>query len=384
MKFPAAVVAALCFLPAVASAQITTAGGVVVDSVTGQPISGALVSLTGNGFAQSVASRDDGSFRFTKVTPGTYTLAARRLGFAPLEMPIPIEENGVRIKVSLVRITALDTVRARPGTGIGGQVGTLKTLRPLANAEIAIVGVGVRAKTDSVGRFYVPLKAPGTYVVRARTAGYEPVALSVVVPRDSTARLMLLMDTATSARSNAHELAWVEFNERARMRGTRSAIISHGELAQTGEPGLLEALQIVPAISSKQLRFGQFVCIFVDGRPQAAAGLRTWDVDEVEAVEVYTRRTRAPRSPGHSRVPHAVTSASQPKCRTRSRRHATGSAGWSSGRSASSRSEAHHHFSRTRGNGHTGFCPTRPTHPDRRGRLARPEDLNRAVLRPEA
>jgi hypothetical protein len=292
MKFPLAVAAAM-LLPVLGGAQITVAGGIVVDSVSGQPIGGVLVSLSGSGYTQSVASRDDGTFRFTRVTPGTYTLAARRLGFAPLEMPIPIEDNGVRIKVSLVRITTLDTVHAQPGTGIGGQVGTLKTLRPLQNAEITVVGIGGRARTDSAGRFYLPLKAPGTYVVRARTAGYEPVALSVVVPRDSTARLMLLMDTATTPRSNAHEIAWVEFNERARMRGSKSAIVSHAELAQTGEAGLMEALLGTKAISTKQLRFGQTVCVFVDGRPQAASGLRTWDVDQVEAVEVYTIDSRS-------------------------------------------------------------------------------------------
>jgi hypothetical protein len=36
------------------------------------------------------------------------------------------------------------------------------------------------------------------------------------------------------------------------------------------------------------MRFGQTVCVFVDGRPAASSPLRQWDVDQVEAVEVYT------------------------------------------------------------------------------------------------
>ena len=72
------------------------------------------------------------------------------------------------------------------------------------------------------------------------------------------------------------------------MRGTKSAIISHTELARTGEPGLLDALQRVPSITARQLRFGQTVCVFVDGRPAAGAPLKFWDVEQVEAVEVYT------------------------------------------------------------------------------------------------
>jgi hypothetical protein len=288
MRISTVVAAALLVLPAVAYSQITPTVGIVVDSVTGRPIEGVLVSLTGGGYSQSTASHDDGTFRFSKVTPGTYTLTARRLGYARLQMPIPIEENGVRIKVSLVHLTTLDTVIALPGTGIAGQVGTLNSLRPLASADISVIGIGARFRTDSAGRFFVPLKVPGTYVVRARTPGYEPVTLSVVVPRDSTARLMLLMDTTSTQKSNAFEIAWQEFNDRARMRGSKSAIVSHSELAKTGELGLMEALQRVPSISGKQLRFGQTVCVFVDGRPASGIPLRLWDVEAVEAVEVYT------------------------------------------------------------------------------------------------
>ena len=281
--------ALLLALPVVAAAQITLAGGAVVDSASGQPIEGVLLSLSGNGYSQSVVSHEDGSFRFSKVTPGTYRLTARRLGYAKLEIPIPIEENGVRIRVALVRVARmLDTIVARPGTGIGGQVGTLSALEPLGGVEVTVVGIGQRARTDSTGRFFVSLRNPGTYVVRARAPGYEPVSLSVFVPRDSTSRLMLLMDTATTERSNAYELARREFGERARMRGTKSAIVSHTELARTGEPGLLDALRRVPSIASRQLRFGQTVCVFVDGRPAAGAPLKFWDVEQVEAVEVYT------------------------------------------------------------------------------------------------
>src|SRR3954464_14221299 len=122
MRISSIVAAALFCLPVAARSQITPTVGIVVDSVTDRPIEGVLVTLSGNGYSQSIASHDDGGFRFTKVTPGTYTLAARRLGYARLQITIPIEDNGVRIKISLVRVTTLDTVVARTGTGIGGQV----------------------------------------------------------------------------------------------------------------------------------------------------------------------------------------------------------------------------------------------------------------------
>jgi hypothetical protein len=325
MRFSIVAAAALLLAPAIAHSQITPAVGVAVDSVTGRPIEGVLMTLSGHGYSQSTATRDDGSFRFTKVTPATYTLTARRLGYARLEMSIPIEDNGVRIKVSLVKLTNLDTVVALPGTGIGGHVGTLNSLRPLANADISVVGIGTRVRTDSMGRFFVPLKVPGTYVVRARTPGYEPVALSVVVPRDSTARLMLLMDTTSSQKSNAYEIAWQDFNDRARLRGSKSAIVSQAELARTGELGLMDALQRVPSVTGKQLRFGPMVCVFVDGRPASGVPIRLWDVEAVEAVEVYTgdsksefTGTLARASRGYECQPTEITDTS-PTARDRIR-----------------------------------------------------------------
>ena len=64
--------------------------------------------------------------------------------------------------------------------------------------------------------------------------------------------------------------------------------VSHAELARTGEVGLMEALPRVTAIANKQLRFGQTVCVFVDGRPASGVPLRLWDIEAIEAVEVYT------------------------------------------------------------------------------------------------
>lgn len=276
-----------------AVAQVSPVTGTVVDSATGNPVAGALVALVGNGYVQAVSSRDDGAFRFTNVTPGSYTMSVRRLGFAALQLTIPIDANGVHVRAAVVRIAALDTVRANPGTGIAGEVGALTPLRPLANAEVLVVGVGAVLRTDSTGRFFLPLRQAGTYVVRAKSPGYLPVALSVRVTRDSTARVMLLMDTATAGISSAYELAWREFADRARLRGTKSALVSHGELARTGEPGLMDALQRVPSLSAAQLHFGETVCVFINGRPAAGSPLAAWDVGQVEVVEVYTGERRS-------------------------------------------------------------------------------------------
>src|SRR4051812_36998209 len=151
-------VAALA-LPAALTAQLTSFSGTIVDSISRTPLPGVLVTMSGNGFGQTVSSRDDGSFTFRRVTPGTYRIVARRLGFAPMDFSVPVAENGVKLNVALVRIAMLDTVRARTGTGIAGEVGTLRTLRRLGGADLQVVGLtGVRTRADSSGRFFIPLK----------------------------------------------------------------------------------------------------------------------------------------------------------------------------------------------------------------------------------
>lgn len=292
-------VAPLCLIaPVIAAAQVATVTGVVADSLGGQPLPGTVVSLAGNGYAQKVSSGADGSFRFTRTTPGTYTLSARRLGYAPMRATISVVENGVPLRVLLSRAVSLDTVRVRSGMGIAGEVGILRTLRPLSGVEVQVIGVGTRLQTDSAGRFFLPLRNAGAYVVRARMAGYEAQTISVVVARDSTTGLMMLLDSASSTSSNAYEMAWRTFGDRARLRGSMSALVPRSDLLRHGEVSLLAALQRAPGVADKQLRFGPTVCLFIDGRPAAATPIGSIDPELIEAVEVYTfdRRSDETRS----------------------------------------------------------------------------------------
>jgi hypothetical protein len=66
----------------VVSAQTGRITGTVTDSAAGFPVGGVTISVTGlNLGAQSA---DDGRYTFASVPPGTYTVEARRLGYAPM------------------------------------------------------------------------------------------------------------------------------------------------------------------------------------------------------------------------------------------------------------------------------------------------------------
>ena len=65
-----------------ARAQTGRITGLVADSSTGSPVAGVSVVITGT--TLGAVSSDNGRYTIAVVSPGTYTLEARRLGFLPV------------------------------------------------------------------------------------------------------------------------------------------------------------------------------------------------------------------------------------------------------------------------------------------------------------
>ena len=278
----------LIALPLVAAAQQPDVTGFVRDSTSTRPLAGAALVLAGTGYQQTTQTDETGAFRFVGTRPGSYVLAVRRLGYEPWRGAVEVTTRGANVNISLVRVTTLDTVRVRPGMAIFGAVGDYRDLRPLANAEVQVVGVGARARTDEGGRFFVPLSKPGAYVVRVRREGFDAQTISATVAKDDAVELSVLLDPATKDASNKYEQAWAEFGDRIRMRGSRSALVSHSELMRKGNVSLLDALTQSPTLINKNLRFGDQVCVFVDGLPSVTTPIWKIETSAIEAIEVYT------------------------------------------------------------------------------------------------
>lgn len=73
-----------------ARAQVRTGAiwGSIVDAQTGQPLPATYVRVRELG--RNELSHSDGSFHFERLAPGTYTLLAQRLGYAPLERTVQV------------------------------------------------------------------------------------------------------------------------------------------------------------------------------------------------------------------------------------------------------------------------------------------------------
>src|SRR5690348_4406606 len=81
----------------------TTIAGTVVDSVSGQPVAGAMLYLVGQSLRTT--SGANGGFTLTGVKKGSLVLQVRRLGYQPRALRLAAGESGT---------TQLDTLRLAP------------------------------------------------------------------------------------------------------------------------------------------------------------------------------------------------------------------------------------------------------------------------------
>lgn len=104
LALPSAVAASLAdTLPGIRTAfSLPLSGaihGTVVDSESGNPVVGARVRLLELG--RSELSHGDGSFHFDNLAPATYAVSVSRVGYAPAERSVRVENDPVRVRLSL-------------------------------------------------------------------------------------------------------------------------------------------------------------------------------------------------------------------------------------------------------------------------------------------
>ncbi len=98
--------------------------GVVVDSVSGDPVAGATLSL--NGRPALTETRRDGSFVFTAVSAPGERISVRKIGYEPMEAPVQAPSRDGWIDVGTIHISpisaALPAVVIRGGTRVRGEM----------------------------------------------------------------------------------------------------------------------------------------------------------------------------------------------------------------------------------------------------------------------
>jgi hypothetical protein len=159
-----------------------TIAGVVRDTA-GRPLEDADVLVLQ--LQARVRTRADGSFLFSQLKPGKYTLEARHIGYKPMTAKVTVKDSGAVLAFRMQRTTfslpARVTIATRGGlSGVVADTG----FRPLGGVKVTVNGANLMTETDSAGAFFVPAKA-GQYLVVLKRSGYARQIVSVTVPVDS-------------------------------------------------------------------------------------------------------------------------------------------------------------------------------------------------------
>jgi hypothetical protein len=149
-----------CAAGAMAQTPDSVVEGTVADAISGAPIGGASVAISGCGKFASAVTGTPGKFRAEGLPPCRYQVSARKVGYVGSDYNAPPE---------LVSPGAAASVRLMPTADVEGRVFDEEN-RPVAGVNVYAVRVAasVHAVTDEGGRYVLEHLAPGDYTVDIR------------------------------------------------------------------------------------------------------------------------------------------------------------------------------------------------------------------------
>src|ERR1041384_5542176 len=114
-----------------------TAGGSVKGTLadeSGAVIPAVTVAITGNGISKTGQTQADGSYSFTGLAPGQYTVSANVPGFAPFSAPITVNAAGaVQLPIQL-------SIRAeKQEVTVQSEAGPALSVEPDDNATAMVI-----------------------------------------------------------------------------------------------------------------------------------------------------------------------------------------------------------------------------------------------------
>jgi hypothetical protein len=279
--------------PSLSRGQSVTVRGVVRDSTTNLPIAGAVVTITAKNDATATRSDEAGEFSLGKVPSGLFGLQVRRIGYRPIDREIRFDHDTTVVVLVSPNAQQLAPVRVGArGAGIYGIIATAAGMQPIAGARVFVGGIHDPAVTDSTGEFFIPLKAPGSFVLRVAAKGFGADMFTLEVKKDQVAEASRLLDIANE--SPRTEGLWKELDQRLRWKSINGAMATGVELRKAA-PLMSDAIQMSSSVQARLLRIGPETCVFINGAAQPTLSLDNISLDDVVAVEVYGPKEEASR-----------------------------------------------------------------------------------------
>ncbi|HVZ49052.1 MAG TPA: carboxypeptidase-like regulatory domain-containing protein, partial [Gemmatimonadaceae bacterium] len=292
--------------------------GVVVDSM-GRAVPGVTVYIDSR--RRQVQTGDDGTFRFDGIRADTVTVATRKPGFFPEAKRVRMGPDGASAIFPLVpRVTSLPAaITEGTASGLGGIVSD-SALRPLAGAQVQLVGSGAAvATTDSSGAFFVNV-GPGHYLVRVADQGHVSQLVGVTIPDRGGRRLAVQLRDGYDA-SHARDAARMQQLQTRLMR--RSPVWS--KLFTSEDIAAMNASDVAAlARIGANGRMDDDCLVPVDGR----GVVPLWDLDpgDIEFMEVYARMPNDGMQSINPRGPTSISGARGIRTQDRAPRPSIGGA----------------------------------------------------------
>jgi hypothetical protein len=200
-------VAAQCPVPHPAGAG--TLVGTVSDT-THFPIDSVEVLILS---AKQQTMTVNGAFRFEKLKPQRYDVTIRRFGYPTVTRSVTLGDSGgvVSFCVAPMPMSLAPVVSSAVRGGLSGVIADT-AFGIVPDATIRVLGANESATSDSLGKFFMPLKA-GRYMVRVTRPGFASKMVSVTIPNDSGRKMLIWLlpsNRGIAAREEvaAQELVW--------------------------------------------------------------------------------------------------------------------------------------------------------------------------------
>lgn len=155
--------------------------GIVINSVTKQPIAGATIQAIRGGKVRYTATTNArGIYNISSVEPSNYTLVASASGY---------QTKSVGVKPCNCKPTVVNFELVPLGGTISGTVTDAMTTFPISGAKVSIFQTTTLIATvtaNGSGFYSVPNLAPGSYIISATATGYETDIKGAIVQVGAT------------------------------------------------------------------------------------------------------------------------------------------------------------------------------------------------------
>ena len=279
-----AIAIALCAMRS-ADAQRAQVSGIVRND-RGELLTSARVHATAKGVDTTVRTNDRGQYVLS-LPMGTARVFVTAFGYEAFDSIIPIDKLEMKADFQLrglARQIAEFAIRER-WTGIRGVIGDEATREPLVGAEVMVAQAKQKVVTDSLGRFEIPLTSEDQTVVQVKRDGYQTRIRSFGVAQGQATDVVVLLKAGGDIKGRSYILR--DLQQRLTLTPFRSFVAGRDMLAKNGAVTVYDAVIASGLLARTGLKFGDTVCLLVDGQPRSGFPISAVRMADIDFIEVF-------------------------------------------------------------------------------------------------